>query len=980
VIVTAAHQAILARLRVQARLTVGAAHDRYEQEADRIAAQVMQTPATATTDAIPVQRLAETEDEAIQPRLLAAAITPWVQRQAEETDDDDTVQAKAVAPGAQAFDPGPAFSRELQRQQPGGQPLPQDVRGFMEQRFGADFGRVRVHTDGGAAQLNRAILAQAFTHGRDIYFGQGHYRPHTPGGQQLLAHELTHTIQQGASVAQRTASMAAQGAPAVQAKFVHARVTATAQLHTVTVDPKKGQPVDRGVLEDGRKLKANDVIRVEDDPVTHRGEWTPAIDQAHQGYIRAGKYELTPLPEGVEEALQQQPQPADHAPWRGAYILDATTMHSIVTRGNAIVDAGALRGGRAFKTGDSIEVYPEKTLGDWVVARDGQHVGYVHKSKLFLVNRLAQKDAGQIITDATRGGDEESGLDEAKEITEGVSEQAETYTSSTTTLAEHFGDSPLGEAMGKTSTGLELTQGIFGTTAQLLGLIASAKTLINFKNNDKWKNLEAGYGFIAAGAKGVESAIGGIETANKLTGGKFSFIDEAGPVKLIAGAIASGLSALKGAALAVINLYKIFKAKSSEKTKDAMVIFKDLSDAAASAAKTAQGVFQFVTKTVPAGLLSTLPFFGIVTTTCDLLIRLYDALTARGGESKMIAKSDPLRAELAQSVEEAPPTEASVDASRLFVADRRGVFPNYKTYFRVKAAIRDALNELALDVNKRAKELTDKRNDARQKRALAKAKRDEFTQKAVGQPTARRRLLERATVEPLEHEATKAEQAYIKAYTPLQQRAGVEALKPIVQRPKTALGAAIGLVTTTQILKLSDLLNLDPATQFTPLEQQNQKVQEYEFSDKMSEINQKRQTAGWTDVALDLVNMAADIVNLVVGATGIGALIGMGMKTATAAYKGVHASSKWIQKTYRNLKQTDRSTANKHIEYVRHARFIFEQWAKLPEPPPARQVQELETMTRATGVNYGLWLALDNDSDENQQKRVEMLVEAMKKR
>ena len=69
----------------------------------------------------------------------------------------------------------------------------------MESRFNADFSGVRVHTDASAVQMNAQISAQAFTHGNDIYFNSGKYNPDTGSGKHLLAHELTHTIQQGKS-------------------------------------------------------------------------------------------------------------------------------------------------------------------------------------------------------------------------------------------------------------------------------------------------------------------------------------------------------------------------------------------------------------------------------------------------------------------------------------------------------------------------------------------------------------------------------------------------------------------------------------------------------------------------------------------------------------------------------------------------------------------------------------------------------------
>jgi hypothetical protein len=89
---------------------------------------------------------------------------------------------------------------EIQASLGGGQPLPQAVRDFMEPRFKADFGRVRIHTDDRAAGLAARLSAMAFTYGRDIFFAKGAYSPESAGGRELLAHELTHTIQQRAAV------------------------------------------------------------------------------------------------------------------------------------------------------------------------------------------------------------------------------------------------------------------------------------------------------------------------------------------------------------------------------------------------------------------------------------------------------------------------------------------------------------------------------------------------------------------------------------------------------------------------------------------------------------------------------------------------------------------------------------------------------------------------------------------------------------
>jgi hypothetical protein len=81
----------------------------------------------------------------------------------------------------------------------GGSPLPGPLRATMEASIGADFRGVRVHTDAESAQLSRSLGARAFTHGRDIFLGAGRHDPASTSGQRLLAHELTHVVQQGAA-------------------------------------------------------------------------------------------------------------------------------------------------------------------------------------------------------------------------------------------------------------------------------------------------------------------------------------------------------------------------------------------------------------------------------------------------------------------------------------------------------------------------------------------------------------------------------------------------------------------------------------------------------------------------------------------------------------------------------------------------------------------------------------------------------------
>jgi len=182
---------------VQAKLRVGQPDDEYEREADRVAEQVMSMPQPT------VQRqeapCAECEDEEqIQTKPLADSITPLVQRETgpENEDGEASVQTRRSGGLAPPIDAG--LEMQIRALRGGGQPLPETARAFFEPRFGHDFSRVRVHADVQAAESARALNAQAYTVGRDVVFGAGQYAPATADGRRLLAHELTHVVQQTA--------------------------------------------------------------------------------------------------------------------------------------------------------------------------------------------------------------------------------------------------------------------------------------------------------------------------------------------------------------------------------------------------------------------------------------------------------------------------------------------------------------------------------------------------------------------------------------------------------------------------------------------------------------------------------------------------------------------------------------------------------------------------------------------------------------
>jgi hypothetical protein len=173
------------RVRIQPKLSVGQAGDRYEQEADRVAQQVMKTPANAPASGPGIQRAPEAGEEALTRH----------------------------APVQDSFEAGEGFESRLNAARNGGSPLPDATRAFMEPRIGADFSGVRLHTGSASVQLNREVKAHAFTHGHDIFLGEGRGNVESSQGQKLLAHELTHVVQQTGAKSNRVSRSSLKPGP-----------------------------------------------------------------------------------------------------------------------------------------------------------------------------------------------------------------------------------------------------------------------------------------------------------------------------------------------------------------------------------------------------------------------------------------------------------------------------------------------------------------------------------------------------------------------------------------------------------------------------------------------------------------------------------------------------------------------------------------------------------------------------------------------
>lgn len=428
---------------IQTKLRVNQPGDEYEREADRVAGEVTSGHSASDVSAagpgisrmpeaaeqakgkapgeeeekkkrVELMKVAEKEQESEK----AEAAEPQEEQKEEQKDEEEkkkeeeteVVQTKPV-PG-RVPEVSPELESSLDAVQGGGQPLPDSLRGPLESRFGRDLSGVRVHTDDRAARAADNLDAQAFTRGRDIFFGRGHYQPETPSGRHLLAHELTHTVQQAPGPAiDAGPSTQAVSAPSSTVPSTPAMSAGTVQREVLQRQPKKGEAAPAGEaekeavppeslpLETGRPDPSAKTITFSDIEVPafkatpprgakynrelrrqkgykrgnpdQRNEWKKAVGQ------NTGK-----IVNKLEEKAKQGKQ-AKTADPGGTYVFEAPTAYS----------KGTGKGGkpRVF-VGDLSTIATELTLPSWEESGKGHSYDVDHVLELQLANWSA--DAG----------------------------------------------------------------------------------------------------------------------------------------------------------------------------------------------------------------------------------------------------------------------------------------------------------------------------------------------------------------------------------------------------------------------------------------------------------------------------------------------------------------------------------------------------------------------------------------------------------
>ncbi|PXY39334.1 peptidoglycan-binding protein [Flavobacterium cheongpyeongense] len=231
--------------KIQKKLKTGTAGDKYELEADSVAdkvvnntpagggllqskEQVQQKPVSETISTIqakdmkeeekpvqkksdkkeeekPVQKKEKEEEKPVQKKSDKEEEKP-IQAKCADCEKEDNVQKKSdkeeekpiqkKGKNTESEIQDNALEGKLDSSKGGGTGLDKKTKNEMESGFGTDFSNVKIHTDARAVQMSQELGAQAFTNGNDVYFNQGKYNPDSREGKHLLAHELTHTVQQ----------------------------------------------------------------------------------------------------------------------------------------------------------------------------------------------------------------------------------------------------------------------------------------------------------------------------------------------------------------------------------------------------------------------------------------------------------------------------------------------------------------------------------------------------------------------------------------------------------------------------------------------------------------------------------------------------------------------------------------------------------------------------------------------------------------
>ncbi len=402
----AALHPILRLSMVQPKLAVGAVNDAHEREADAMSERVMRMPAPAgalTAPAMPsgdvqrkeqpkpdeieeeekkkkVQRLeapaAVSDDEAKPKQAGGAKVSdalpePWPEPSKEESGETETVQRKAAAPAPSEVSSSALASRIVSPAS--GESLPSPVRGFMEPRFGRDFSGVRVHETPQDRADAGALGARAFTYGNHIWLGPNERASDMP----LMAHELTHVVQQGGAVRRQPAIEIASTTPKVQREAAEAAPSGII-----------GEVLER-VRGWVKKMPGYSLLTVVlgRDPITKQPVERSAVN------IARGVLDLVPGGDAIFENLQKSGAIEKTAAWLQEQIaLLDLTWEKIKQLFNAAVDAVSIwHPGESFDRIVAVFAAPAQRLKNFAVSAGRKVLEFVFEGAMALAGPLGQQ-------------------------------------------------------------------------------------------------------------------------------------------------------------------------------------------------------------------------------------------------------------------------------------------------------------------------------------------------------------------------------------------------------------------------------------------------------------------------------------------------------------------------------------------------------------------------------------------------------------
>ena len=1027
---------------VQPKLTIGEPGDPYEKEADKIASEVvrdMHASAGASNapedSGVSIQKKALEEEELqMKPSLSASAHSmPAVQLSEDPGSGDAPADFESAVNAAKG----------------GGQSLDEQTSQKMGSAMGSDFSGVKVHTDSNSDHLSRSIQARAFTTGSDVFFRKGEYDPGSKPGQELLAHELTHVVQQGAAGSTKDTPVQKKSVDVIQRAMEEAFVNDTAQLHTL--DATTGQ--DQGVVRGGKKVRAGDEIMADNDQQV--GEWMSAEFGGKTGYVRKSKVVLksvlavydtsSPLSEGFSEVTDLLGSGTDTA--SGGMETGTDQYGGVVAKSGFDIASGVGDGltglfGMIASAKELISGNQDKweslESGFGFVSSAAKGASGVNKVVDNIAHRTgSEAGAGESGTAGKYLGAIADGLGAVKDTALGViglyklfKVKSDSKAKDALAVGKSFTSAALSAAKVAKNAydiiGNGIPMALIYTIPALSIAVSAINVIIRLADSFSAGDMKAEMEGLANTDRGLVAASLGESEPTEATvdSSEVFFGDRRGTFphyktyfrtkKEVRAAVKKINTDAENEKLALAN--KIGSAgdvalsagNKKSKIDDHKTDMEDINVSVPVSVTKHQDLIQAgvdarnaAMEDVKASVSASVTKHNKPQTAKS---HRMEASLNRGEALKEIKENIDKNATLTSDDKIALYKAIMAQPLENFTEPFAAMQANYSNPADISLKTAEALAEIKAKIDAKAS-LTDADKTALYT-AIQLNQLADFTTPVTTEAQQRHQAFLSGVVDEVRTEVDTAahlegpDKSSIKGLL-INPPGSAADYKTGVVDPLT--NNSEGLLTANGLVKLK--ANIDgsglttgPANKLKGdigtvnnkaafdldvdlLKQKDVQIDQYELGDKLAEINDKRKVSGWTDVVLELVSMAGDITTIAVGATGIGAAIGQGMKAGAAGVKAVHSASKFVQKVHRNRGAGDgeKSTSTKHKEYVNHAKFIYKQIAALTpgDTSPAGVAREgqIKKYIRATGVNYEMW-----ESTADRKEQLEMMVNAMKKR